>query len=244
MMKVLILGANGYMGPHVIKALEPYHQLRITDIRPLNEKSRHEFQYVDVAVLDQVRKAAQGMDAIINLSVVRGDRKLAFDVNTRGCYHTMLAAVEHGIRRIINTGPHHSVAGTTYEGVDFGINADVPPHPGTTLYGCSKSLGQELCRVFTQHHDIYVQDYLFDSLREMDSLTQGTDATPFSISWADCGEIFRVGLEIELSSLPTRCEIFFLLADMPHGEFVTDKAKRILGFRPKDDLSILWRKKS
>src|SRR5438034_3733332 len=44
-----------------------------------------------------------------------------------------------------------------------------------------------------------------------------------------------------LSWLPSRCEIFFFLADMPHGEFVADKAKRILGFRPKDDLSVLWR---
>ena len=63
--------------------------------------------------------------------------------------------------------------------------------------------------------DIYVQEYLFDSLREMSSLTRGTDATPFSISWADCGEVFRLGLEIELSWLPSRCEIFFFLADMP-----------------------------
>ena len=29
---------------------------------------------------------------------------------------------------------------------------------------------------------------------------------------------------------------------MPHGQFVNDKAKQILGFRAKDDLSVLWRK--
>lgn len=92
---------------------------------------------------------------------------------------------------------------------------------------------QELCRVFAQRHDIYVQDYLFDSLRDMASLTRSTGATPFSISWADCGEIFRLGLEIDLAWLPSRCEIFFFLADMPHGQFVTDEAKRILGFRPQ-----------
>jgi len=243
-MKVLLLGANGYMGPHVVKALEPYYELRITDIKAPPQKTSHEFQYVDVASLEQVRKAAEGMDAIINLSVVRGHRQLAFDVNTRGCHNMMLAAVEHGIRRVINTGPHHSVAGSTYEGIDFGITPDVPPHPGSVLYAHTKALGQELCRVFTQHHDIYVQEYLFDSLREMSSLTRGTDATPFSISWADCGEVFRLGLEIELSWLPSRCEIFFFLADMPHGEFVADKAKRILGFRPKDDISVMWRKQN
>ena len=96
---------------------------------------------------------------------------------------------------------------------------------------------QELWRVFTQHHDIYVQDYLFDSLRDVASLTRGTHATPFSISWADCSEGFSLGLEIDLTWLPSLCQI--LLADIPYGQFVTDEANRIPGFRPKSDLSVL-----
>jgi hypothetical protein len=241
-MKVLILGANGYLGPHVVKALESRHELRITDIRPPAGNSRHEFVHVDISSLDQVRKAAKGMDAIVNLSVLRGDRKLAFDVNTRGCYNMMLAAVEHNIRRVINTGPHLVVSGPPSERYDFGISPDMPPQAGTHLYGLSKSLGQEICRVFAQHHNVYVQEYLFFSLVDMGKLAPGTDATPFSISWGDAGEVFGLGLEIDLAKLPSRCEIFFVFADMPHGKFINEKVKRILGFRPKDDLSILWRK--
>ena len=172
-MKVLIFGANGYLGPHVVKALEPYHQLRITDIKPPSSKSPHEFRNVDIASLEQVRRAAEGMDAIINLAVLRGDRKLAFDVNTLGCYNMMLAAVEHGIRRVINTGPHLVVSGLPYERFDFAITPDSPPQPGTHLYGLSKSLGQEVCRVFTQHHDIYVQEYLFYSVSRHDKPAAG-----------------------------------------------------------------------
>jgi nucleoside-diphosphate-sugar epimerase len=241
-MKVLILGANGYLGPHVIKALEPHHELRVTDIKPPAEKSRHEFLYVDVSSLEQVRKASQGMDAIINLSVLRSDRKLAFDVNTRGCYNMMLAAIDYGIRRVINTGPHLVVAGRPYEQFDFGIGPDVPPQPGTHLYGLSKSLGQEICRIYTHHHDVYVQEYLFFAFRDMDKLTPGTDATPFSISWGDAAEAFRLGLDIDLAKLPSKCEIFFIFTDMPHGQFVNEKAKQVLGFRPKDDISVLWNK--
>jgi len=241
-MKVLILGGNGYLGPHVVQALESHHELRVTDIRPPAEKGRHEYLNVDVSSLEQVRKAARGMDAILNLSVLRSDRKLAFDVNARGCYNMMLAAVENKIRRVINTGPHLVVSGLPYERFDFGIGPDGPPQPGTHLYGLSKSLGQEICRVFAHHHDIYVQEYLFFSLLDTAKLTRGTDATPFSISWKDAGEVFRVGLDIDLAKLPSRCEIFFVFADMPHGKFVNEKAKRILGFQAKDDLSILWRK--
>jgi hypothetical protein len=241
-MKVLILGANGYLGPHVIRALESQHELRITDIRPPAEKSRHEFVHVDISSIEQVRRAARGMDAILNLSVLRSDRKLAFDVNTRGCYNMMVAAVEQNIRRVINTGPHLVVSGPPSERYDFAIGPDQPPQPGTHLYGLSKSLGQEICRVFAEHHDVWVQEYLFFSLLDIRKLTPGADATPFSISWGDAGAIFRLGLDIDLAKLPSRCEIFFVFADMPHGKFINDKAERVLGFRAKDDLSVLWRK--
>jgi hypothetical protein len=36
--------------------------------------------------------------------------------------------------------------------------------------------------------------------------------------------------------------VFFILGDVPHGQFRNDKAKRLLGFRPRDDVSVLWRR--
>ena len=246
-MNVLLIGANGYLGPHVVKVLAPRHHLRITDIKPppagFKKKYRdHEFFDLDVTSVDQVMRAADGVDAIINLSVVRAHRELAFRVNMLGSYNMMQAAVRHGIRRVINTGPHFTVAGPRYEGFDHGINPDVPPHSGTNLYALTKSLGQEVCRVFTERHDIYVQDYLFYNFRYADKLKRGAGGVPFIVSWADSAEVFRLGLEIDLTKLPSRCEIFFILGDNPQGKFTNAKAKRILGFSPRDDMNVLWRK--
>ena len=67
--------------------------------------------------------------------------------------------------------------------------------------------------------------------------------TPFSISWGDAGEVFRLGLAIDLAKLPSRCEVFFVFADMPHGKYTNDKVKQLLGLRFRDDLSVLWRKR-
>ena len=159
-MKVLILGANGMLGPHVVKALEGRHELRLTDINEL-EGSPHEYFKVDASDIDQVVAAAEGMDAIINLSVLRTDRQLAFDVSARGCYNMMVAAVEHNIDRVINSGPFYAATGPTFERFDHMIGPDVPHQPGTFLYALTKSLGQEICRVFTEFHDIYVMDLLF-----------------------------------------------------------------------------------
>lgn len=239
-MKILILGAHGYLGPHVVKALEPHYELRLTDIKPIQTK--HESIQVDISCPDAVMRAAEGMDVIINCSVLRNDRQLAFGVSTRGCYNMMEAAVVHGIRRVINTGPHWTVAGDFYTDYDFELSPDVPPHPGTLLYALTKGLGQEICKVFTENYDIYVLCYLFLNFRDHNDESEGTDLEPFTVSWRDAAEAFRLGLEVDLSALPSRCEIFNIFADLPHQKFSNEKTKRILGFAPQDDLGQLWHK--
>ncbi|HRW05493.1 MAG TPA: NAD(P)-dependent oxidoreductase [Caldilineaceae bacterium] len=241
-MKVLILGGAGMLGPYVVPVLQQEHDLLVTDITPLNIDFRGEFRHVDVANFEQVMAAAAGMDAIINLSVLRQDRQLAFDVNTLGCYNMMSAAVEYGIRRVINTGPHFTVAGPSYENFDFGLNPDMPPQPGTNLYALTKSLGQEICRVFSEAYDIYVQTYLFYNFRDPADLRPDRPVRPFAISWQNAATIFPLGLKIALEELPSRCEVFNVFTDMPHGQFSNEKAKRLLGFEPWHDIDALWRR--
>ena len=240
-MKVLILGADGLLGPHVVKSLEPHYQLRLTDIKPI--QTNHESMSVDVSCLDEVMRAAENMDAIINCSVLRDDRQRAFDVSTRGCYNMMQAAAVHGIPRVINTGPHWTVAGDSYTDYDFELSPDVPPHTGTLLYALTKGLGQEICNVFTENYDIYLLCYLFLNFREHTDESEGTDLNPFTVSWRDAAEAFRLGLEINLEELPSRCEVFNILADLPHQMFRNEKAKRILRFAPTDNFERMWHKK-
>lgn len=241
-MRVLVLGGAGMLGPYVVPELERNYDLRVTDIQPLPMDFRGEFRRVDVNKGDEVMAAAEGMDAIINLSVLRPDRKLAFDVNTLGCYHMMEAAVAHGIRRVINTGPHFTIAGQSYERYDYGIGPEVPPQPGTNLYALSKSLGQEICRVYSMHHDLYVQTYLFYNFVDPADLDRKSEYAPFMVSWRDAGRVFANGLEVPFEKLPSRCEVFNVFADIPHGRFSNEKTKRILGWDTLDDISAVWRR--
>ncbi|MCB0061342.1 MAG: NAD(P)-dependent oxidoreductase, partial [Caldilineaceae bacterium] len=227
-----------------VPVLQHDHELLVTDITPLTIEFRGEFRHLDVADAAGVLDAAKGMDAIINLAVLRQDRQLAFDVNTLGCYNMMCAAVVHGIRRVINTGPHFTVAGPSYESFDFGLNPDMPAQPGTNLYALTKGLGQEICRVFSTEHDIYVQTYLFYNFYDPATLPfeRTRHPRPFAISWQNAATIFPLGLQIALEDLPSRCELFNIFTDMPHGQFSNEKAKRILGFQTWDDISAVWRK--
>ena len=242
-MNILILGANGMLGPYVIKALQHKHKLRLTDINE-NEDPVHEYFKLDIGDQESVVKAAEGMDLIINLSVLRHERDLAFKVNAIGTYNAMVAAVRNGIKRVINTGPHFTLAGPTYEWIDYQIGPDIPPQPGTNLYAITKSLGQETCRIFSENHDIEVITLLFYHFLddEPDKSRYGQDLTPYAITWSDAAEAFEPAITIDADLLPSKCETFFVFTDLPHGRFSNEKAKKILGWEPKNNLKQIWTK--
>ena len=103
---------------------------------------------------------------IVNCSVLRPDRKVAFDVNTTGTYNAVRVAAEMGHTRFINTGPHFTQVGPSYEHYDFDISEEVPLHSGLNLYAHSKSIGQEICRVFSANYPLHVLTTLFLSFRD------------------------------------------------------------------------------
>ena len=244
-MNVLVLGANGNLGPHVVRALQPEHNLRLADLR--HGQTGHEFRTVDVTEIDQVADAAQGMNAIVNLTVGRGDRTNQFDVSARACYSVMNAAVIHSVPLVINTGAYGVVAGTSYRDFDFMVGPDAPPHPGTYLYSLTKSLGHEICRGFTENHDVQVMTMLIANVYRPEGYSAQPDflgLTPFCVTPSDYAEAFRCALAADLGRMPSRSELFFLCADLPHQAFINEKAKRLLGWRPKDGIEQIWRKPS
>ena len=103
-MKILILGGNGMLGPWAIKALKNRHDVLLTDINEPHPDYDGEYLKISVNDVDGVVKAADGMDMIVNLAVLRPHRQIAFDVNVMGNYAMMVAAREHRIKRVINSG--------------------------------------------------------------------------------------------------------------------------------------------
>jgi hypothetical protein len=73
---------------------------------------------VDVSDRAAVWSAALGASVLVNCSVARWQRAASFDVNTRGVYNCITAAIACGHDRFINTGPHW-----THTGPQVGIRA-------------------------------------------------------------------------------------------------------------------------
>jgi nucleoside-diphosphate-sugar epimerase len=71
---------------------------------------------------------------------------------------------------------------------------------------------------------------------------EGLDGLDLAVTFADAGRAVRSAVEVDLHRLPSRCEIFFISADLPHGKYRTTKAKAMLGWEPRDSLEKYFRK--
>jgi nucleoside-diphosphate-sugar epimerase len=257
--KLVLYGVGGPVGEAAIAELEQHHEWRLADIRPpdvphprLAEGGRrseewpqrphrreHEFVQVDVTDAAQVAAAAVGMDAIVNLSVIRPDPVMSFRVNMMGAYNVMRAAVAHGIKRVVHTGPEVIIGGYWN---DFDITVEAPPRPGTAYYLLTKYLGQEVVRSFAEHHALEVIALYFHVFHPSTAAEPMRSASPFLVSWEDTGRAFRAA--VEAPAMPHRYEPFIITGDLPHGKFNAEKAQRLLGWRPQDAFPGHWRRRN
>ncbi|MBO0703106.1 MAG: NAD(P)-dependent oxidoreductase [Candidatus Dormibacteraeota bacterium] len=260
--RVVVFGAGGPLGAATSRVLAPSYQLRLTDLHAIGDiiarnqpqspgaplpdlpQPPHESRQVDVTELGQVVEACEGMDAVINCTVIRPDLEQAFLVNCIGAYNVMRAAVTHRIRRVVHTGPLQvSSEWPAGYGMDFDVPDEAPGRAGGWLYGHSKFLGQELVRLFAEAYDLEVPALYFSIFVNPETAEPRPGGVhPMTISWDDAGQAMRRALEVP--SLPSPFEIFHILADLPHGRYSSRKAQELLGWRPRDTLADLWARRA
>lgn len=256
--KVVLFGAGGPVGAAAIASLKDHYTLRVTDLRPMQEVAAsppqnprapipevlaapHENRVVDLTDYDQVLSACEGMDAAINVSVLREHPVLAFHVNMVGAYNVAKACVACGVKRLIHTGPFHTSLNFNADyWHDFQIRDDIQLHPGDDLYALTKYLGGHITRVFAEREGLEVLTFIFTSFRPREILPEerGRGVYPYSTSWEDTGASFWYGLRAP--AMPSAYEDFFVCARMPHDKYRPDKAKRLLGWEARDNFAELY----
>lgn len=152
---VLVTGAAGLLGRHVVAELLK-HGLRVRGLDRRPGTADIEWHLADVTDTDAVRRAVQGVDAVLHIAAIpniwSGDGQTIMRVNTLGTYTVFDAAETAGIARVVFCSSD-SVAGyTVREG------RMLPPryapldlaHPlnATDPYAVSKILGEDLARSY------------------------------------------------------------------------------------------------
>jgi nucleoside-diphosphate-sugar epimerase len=255
---VAVFGASGPLAAAVTLLLTETYVLRMTDVlspeegavriaarwsswpRPVRLSEPHEMRQVDITDGDSVLEAAEGMDALLNCTVVREQAAGAFRVNTLGAYNVMRAAVAHQVKRVVHTGPQVvSLDHPAGYGADFGVPDEAPIRAGANVYFHSKYLGLEICRVFAENYGVEVLALLFSTFvnPQEPGRTRGR-LGPATVSWNDAGDALQRALDI--STLPSTFEVIRILGDLPSARFTNEKAKRVLGWAPRDSLLHLW----
>ena len=159
--RVLVTGASGRIGRHVVDALVDDHEVTVLDLAP----PAQDVPFIEGNVLDleTVRASMAGQDAVIHLAAidagVPAEPEAYFGVNVMGTWNTVQAAREAGIRKV--------VLASSVSAIGVGeMRSDFPPeylpideaHPmkPAGAYGLSKLVLEDIARGFALHGDMSI----------------------------------------------------------------------------------------
>jgi nucleoside-diphosphate-sugar epimerase len=156
--KVLITGAGGAIGSYFSRVAAPHYDLRLMvrpGTSPMALSSLGEVVSVDLADLDALHRACQGIDTVLHLAGTPDPSAPWSEIlagNIIGTYHLFAAAKAAGCRRVVYASSIHAVSGYP---ADVQVKPTDPVNPGD-LYGVSKCFGEALGRYVAEHEGLSV----------------------------------------------------------------------------------------
>jgi UDP-glucose 4-epimerase len=155
-MKILITGASGFIGRHLITVLAKDHKIRTFGRTELESKD-FEFVKGNIRDFDSIKKALEGIDEVIHLGAITAGKEtlLTMDTNVKGTYNLIEAAVQEKVRRIIFASSIAAYGCLSENFVPEYLPID-EKHPciPEDMYGLSKFLGEEILKCYVRKGDI------------------------------------------------------------------------------------------
>ena len=234
-MRVLVMGAAGFVGRPVLELLESRHEVTGFDVRPV-DGCPHVIQG-DVMDNNAVGAVVEGCDAVVNTimapnnSYGHGVDRPGFTINVTGVLNLLEAARVHGIKRLV-----HTSSGAVLEGylpATF-MAHDLYPLKARGSYGLSKLLQEELLRNYQEQYGMLIAVIrpwgIIDAERMI--TTDGDAVEHFSWGTIDRHDVASA-LVCALEAEDIGYECFHITAT-PGGYRKTDVAKteKRLGWKP------------
>jgi uronate dehydrogenase len=230
--RVLITGAAGFIGSRLVPYLSPRFDLVLGDLHPSDAPGGRR---VDVTRLADVEEACRGCDAVIHLAIASGFEgededdafnELRFDINVRGTWHVLEAAVRQGVRRVVYTSSLTVVWG--YGPGDY-VGPDAEARPVGT-YAVTKHLGEVLARDY--HARYGIEAVCLRIAKPVDTDDPTSRARPIRPQWIAFPDLCRA-FERALAAPGIGYEIVHVVGESSARRWDLSKAERALGYHPE-----------
>ncbi|RLI78455.1 hypothetical protein DRP07_11040 [Archaeoglobales archaeon] len=157
MKKVLVTGATGFTGSHLVRRLlkEGYAVRAFIRKRSSKLPSGIEIVMGDLRDKDSIVKAVKGIDIIFHVAAqfqdYRAKDKVYWEVNVEGTKYLLEEALKNDIERFI----HCSTVGVLGDVKEIPANEDTPPNPGD-IYQITKYEAEKLALEYYKKHGLPV----------------------------------------------------------------------------------------
>ena len=162
MMKVLVTGGSGTIGPYVLRALlNAGHAVTCYSRTTAPPVEGAGFLAGDIMDADRLAQACRGCDAVVHLAAVPGPRRATppqlMSINVIGTVHVLEAALGNGIRKVVFASSG-AAAGFTFPCHKmvpryFPVDEEHPAEPQDE-YGLSKLVGEITCKRYSDAYGV------------------------------------------------------------------------------------------
>jgi uronate dehydrogenase len=239
--KVLLTGAGGRIGPHLVGPFQEHYDLRTFDLRPV--PGDPDAILGDLQDFEALKRAMEGVEVVVHLAAISNEAPFLEKLvpgNVVGLYNTYQAAQEAGVRRIVFASSCHTVTGYGL-GREQTIEITDPVRPGT-LYGVTKAFGEVLGRWYHDKHGLEFVGIRIGSVKPYDSeqLRQSGEADPWRDFWLSPGDavrLFRRAIEKE----GVGYVLVFGTSTTERERVSLRPARELLDFEPRDSIADIAR---
>lgn len=229
--RILITGPGGRIGPHIVPLLREHFALRLLDAKPLPATADDEVVQADIRDLTELRKACEGVAAMVHLAAVSDEDDFAtrlLPMNLLGAYNAFEAARQAGVRKIVYASTCQTVLNY---GEGVWVTTEMPVRP-STVYGCTKVFGEALARHYSDRHGLSAICLRIAWFQGYDSELLHTRPDMLN-HWCSPRDLAQLIVKSIRADLPFG--IFFGVSNNTGRFWDTSNAQRLLGYEPKDD---------